>query len=216
MQTYGEDEETVVYQILDKEYAEINGGMYLVSSNDVEMALAQGALSNSQLLAILQARKVYNPQVVAQASVDALVNHRAIRLIEPAARALGEDLGVIGKDTPAAMPFYAVAMKIAEAYSRNQRARVSRNPWDSYRLNNDRVTVQGTYPNCDLSTCPPCQEDECMGLCGKDCTCWTFVCGDCCFYKGCADHDVCCREKGFSYYRCWFPYDLNCNKRFSC
>ena len=209
VQTYSEDEETVIFQILDSEYAEINGGMYHVSSNDVEMALAQGPLSNSQLLAILQARKVYDPQAAAQASIDELVNHRAVRLIEPAARALGEDLGVIGKDTPAAMPFYAVAMKIAEAYSRNQRAKAQ---WDPYH----RVTAQGTYPNCNLKTCPPCQEDECIGLCGKDCSCWSWVCGDCCLHQGCADHDICCRNKSFWHWRCWLPLTFRCNKHYKC
>ena len=215
VQTYGGDEETVVYQILDSAYAEINNVLYHVSSSDAEMALAQGPVSHSQLLAILQARKVYDPQVTAQASIDELVNHRAIRLIEPAAKGLGEDLGIIGKDNPAVMPFYSVGMKIAEAYSQNQRAMVSRNPWAAYRLNN-RVTVQGTFPFCDLFTCPPCQEDDCMGLCGKDCSCWSWVCGDCCLHQGCATHDVCCRNRKFWHYKCFAPVALKCDEYYSC
>ena len=204
VQMYGEDEEAVVYQVMDDGYAEFKDGIYRVSSNDIPIhaAIAQGRVSHSQFLAILQARKLSDPQGTVRASIEELVNHPAIRLIEPAARALGEDLGITGRDNPAAMPFYAVAMKLAEAYDGNRPAKISRNLWDAYL---SQVKVEGTYPFCNKKTCPPCQEDECMGLCGKNCSCWKFVCGDCCFHQGCADHDVCCRKEGFTSSKCLLP-----------
>ena len=33
---------------------------------------------------------------------------------------------------------------------------------------------------------------ECLGMCGRYCECWKFVCGDCCFHRGCYQHDNCC------------------------
>ena len=39
---------------------------------------------------------------------------------------------------------------------------------------------------------------NCLGMCGRGCSCWRFVCGDCCFYQGCYDHDLCCKKNFFS------------------
>ena len=54
---------------------------------------------------------------------------------------------------------------------------------------------------------------NCLGMCGPGCTCWRFVCGDCCFHKGCYDHDLCCR-RSFLSLGCWSPIRLIFN--FSC
>ena len=43
--------------------------------------------------------------------------------------------------------------------------------------------------------------DDCDGMCGKKCSCWRWVCGDCCAYAGCQIHDDLtgdCLEGGFS------------------
>lgn len=36
-------------------------------------------------------------------------------------------------------------------------------------------------------------EDSCPGLCGPSCSCWKYVCGDCCVHTGCSRHDAFCR-----------------------
>ena len=162
---------------------ESNERTYRVVDTDIDTFTTQTALhhfTSSQLLAILQARALDDSQAAIKASVERLVVHPAVRLLEPAARALGEDLKVTGKDEPAAMPFYTTAMKLAEARSRNERKRISRNSFSSYLY---RPAVIQKYPNCDLTTCPPCQADECFGLCGYGCTWCT-----------CVEHDACCRK----------------------
>ena len=214
-QTVGAGDEMAVYQILDDVYAKSNERLYRSEDIDID---ARGHFSRSQLLANLQITELADPQAALQASVDELVAHPAIRLLEPAARALGEDLGVIGKDEPAAMPFYTTAMRLTEVYNRNLRAKVSlarnANPWDSYY--NRPVTAQGKYPNCDLKACPPCKEDFCLGLCGYSCNCWWFTCGDCCYHEGCKDHDLCCRGETFSYTGCLFPLYFKCDEPYKC
>ena len=40
--------------------------------------------------------------------------------------------------------------------------------------------------------------NNCLGMCGKGCSCWTWVCGDCCFHRGCYLHDLCCRHDWWS------------------
>ena len=215
VQTYDQKAKTTVYQFLDEAYVEANRRTYRVSAENI--AAAANAFAPSQFLANLQGNEVNDPSVVIQAIVDRLAVHPAARLFEPAARALGQDLGIIGKEEPAAMAFYTTAMSLTEAYNKKRRAMVSRarssNPWDTYT--NRRVNAQGKYPDCDLKTCPPCEEDLCLGLCGYECYCWKFLCGDCCYHLGCKDHDICCRENFFSF-ACLAPFGFRCDEPYEC
>ncbi len=45
--------------------------------------------------------------------------------------------------------------------------------------------------------------NDCYGMCGPDCSCWSWVCGDCCYHYGCAVHDNWCREGEW-----YFCYDI--------
>ncbi|XP_031567785.1 uncharacterized protein LOC116302592 [Actinia tenebrosa] len=47
--------------------------------------------------------------------------------------------------------------------------------------------------------------DDCYGMCGRKCNCWSSVCGDCCYHQGCAEHDYCCGKNFWSRY-CLFPF----------
>merc|ERR1719318_655592 len=49
---------------------------------------------------------------------------------------------------------------------------------------------------------------RCMGLCGKRCDCWKWVCGDCCIHTGCLEHDNACKSSWWST-DCWNPFRLN-------
>jgi hypothetical protein len=208
-----DEEETAIYQILDDVYADANGQLHRSSTD-----LVRDSVTRSEFLATLQTTpKLNDPLAAMQTSVVQLVAHPSIQLLEPAALALGNDLGITGEDEPAAMPFYTAALTLTEAYHRNEHGKLSTtektNPWDFF---NGRVTTQGKYPNCDLDTCPPCKEDECYGLCGYGCNCWKHVCKDCCYHKGCRDHDKCCRNRGFFDPTCLFPVRFKCNKRYKC
>ena len=63
--------------------------------------------------------------------------------------------------------------------------------------------------------CPPCKDTECTGMCGPKCSCWKWVCGDCCYHQGCLDHDICCAKGPFSW-RCLLPFGLECSKKYVC
>jgi hypothetical protein len=45
----------------------------------------------------------------------------------------------------------------------------------------------------------PNQGDDCYGMCGSGCSCWSWVCGDCCYHYGCAVHDSWCRNGQWYY-----------------
>ena len=65
----------------------------------------------------------------------------------------------------------------------------------------------------DLRSNP--HDDECLGMCGPGCSCWSFVCGNCCNNKLCFEHDKCCRHNKYSL-SCWLPfvYSLSCKEGF--
>jgi hypothetical protein len=42
--------------------------------------------------------------------------------------------------------------------------------------------------------CARPSSNECYGMCGPGCSCWSWVCGDCCYHSGCARHDDWCRQ----------------------
>ena len=44
----------------------------------------------------------------------------------------------------------------------------------------------------DLRSDP--NHDDCLGMCGPDCKCWYYVCGNCCRNQLCFEHDQCCRH----------------------
>jgi len=52
--------------------------------------------------------------------------------------------------------------------------------------------------------------NNCYGMCGPSCSCWSWVCGDCCFNQGCYEHDVCCRHHFWSTY-CLTPFGFSCS-----
>ena len=52
--------------------------------------------------------------------------------------------------------------------------------------------------------------NNCRGLCGKGCSCWKWFCGDCCWHRGCYEHDLCCKKKPYSSY-CLVPVGLTCS-----
>ena len=47
--------------------------------------------------------------------------------------------------------------------------------------------------------------DDCLGMCGPKCRCWSLICDNCCFHKGCYEHDRCCRHRHLSGY-CLLPF----------
>ena len=182
VQNYGESGTARVYKIMDDAYIESNEKVYRLANTEVDFQTTH-SFTHAQLLENVQAEELYDSEGAIKASVQRLIAHPAVRLLEPTARAMGEDTGIIGSKEPAAMAFYAAAMTLTQLYEEHFPVEPR-----SYRSASSSIfetffdspaTVQ-KYPNCNLKTCPPCKSDECIGLCGRRCNCWKWVCGDCC------------------------------------
>ena len=150
-----------------------------------------------------------------EASVDGLLEHPAVQLLESVSYALGNDLGLTGRSEPASMPFHMLSLALTTASQKRIR---SRDPvWSALdQIYGSLLAKSQAYPNCNLDSCPPCPEDNCVGMCGRGCTCWRHVCQDCCYHRGCRDHDICCRREGLSSPSCLFPFLLSCDTEYRC
>lgn len=155
---------------------------------------------------VRQAERLDNDESILQQSLSSLVADPGFMLLASAARAIGEK-GFTGIDYPILLPFYVTAMKLSELADKFSGVQPSAN----------HFKAAGSEPKSQTcisyDTCPPCQENQCLGLCGKGCDCWRFVCGDCCYHQGCYDHDLCCEK--FFRVSCLFPFSFSCTS-YSC
>jgi hypothetical protein len=107
-----------------------------------------------------------------------------IKQLPTLSRALGVR-GITGVDYPAALALHKVAQQAAQAFS------VDLPKLDTIASVNAYCQA---YPNAGSG---------CYGMCGPGCSCWSWVCGDCCYHYGCAVHDGWCREGKW-----WYCYDI--------
>eukprot|EP01084_Bolivina_argentea_P315738 547116_1 len=60
---------------------------------------------------------------------------------------------------------------------------------------------------CSRSRCG----NDCLGLCGADCSCWTWTCGDCHCHGECAEHDTYCSCGSMWGFWCLNVFWVNCD-----
>lgn len=137
-------------------------------------------------------------------TIQDLLGIREIGLLEKAAEAIGKK-GVNGKNTPAMLPFALFVLRVTQLV---ERSHYSNTTSTSQRHKRE------SYMHC-AQTCPPCPHDNCIGLCGKGCSCWKSVCGDCCWHSGCYDHDLCCKRSWLQT-KCLLPVNFRCDQRYQC
>ena len=146
-------------------------------------------------------------------------------LLENASRAVG-NRGVTGKNTPAVLPFYMFALQVSRLIDSS--SPIISGKTDDVPPRQKRISwrpkilswVKGmlSRKSCaELGKRPPDNNGECRGLCGRLCKCWKWVCGDCCWHKGCAEHDDCCERKDVvGKIRCFIPIGFKCDRSYSC
>jgi hypothetical protein len=104
-----------------------------------------------------------------------MMNLPEVRQFATLSRALGAR-GYTGNDFPAVLVLHKVAQQSAQALSVNVPKLDTPESESAYCQ---------AYPN---------QNNDCFGMCGPGCDCWSWVCGDCCYHSGCAQHDTWCRD----------------------
>jgi len=116
--------------------------------------------------------------------LDQMIALPEIAQLPTLSRALGAR-GITGMDYPAVLALHKVAQQTAQSLKVNVP-----------KL--DTVAAQKAY--CDAY---PNANNDCYGMCGPGCDCWSWVCGDCCYHWGCAVHDDWCRDGDW-----WWCYNI--------
>ena len=149
-----------------------------------------------------------NVNATAHNAIDHLLMRPEVQLIATAAVALGNS-GLHGRDNPAAMAFYATALRFATTLSQDTVSTDYEVPNQRNRRSSVYCSNSGSY--CSSGYCPT--GSSCTGLCGDGCNCWWFVCFDCCWNVGCYYHDVYSCSGGTSTWSCWLqaPVGLVCS-----
>lgn len=107
-----------------------------------------------------------------RAVLDEMLTLPEVQLLPWLSRALGAQ-GFTGNAFPASLPLHKIARQSADALG---------------------VTVPPIETAEAESYCTRPTANECYGMCGPGCSCWSWVCGDCCYHSGCAKHDSWCRQ----------------------
>ena len=153
-----------------------------------------------------------------QDSLRSLLSRAEVELIGYAAHAMGEE-GINGQDSSSVLPFYLAALhlhKLQHAASGSNHSMQDHHALQPNSFTPNHLSMRGKrHSNSCFNTCPPCQGKQCLGLCGLNCHCWKFVCGDCCWHLGCYEHDLCCREK-FIRTKCLLPFNFQCESTYNC
>jgi hypothetical protein len=113
-------------------------------------------------------------------ALDAMLQLPEVAALPSLSRALGTR-GFTGSDFVASLALHKVARQSAEALG-----------IEVARL--DTPASQSSY--CSAY---PNSGNSCFGMCGHGCSCWSWVCGDCCYHGGCAVHDNWCRQGKWYY-----------------
>ncbi len=103
-------------------------------------------------------------------------------------RALGER-GYTGRDFPASLPIHLIAVGAAR-YKHIQVTPLVMPPVVSGKGATAWPFCPANGAFCLINNCP--RSGDCFGMCGPKCTCWWWVCFDCCAHAGCAFHDANC------------------------
>lgn len=174
---------------------------YVISKGIAMEVLFGGLLKESRILEmLLWSALQYDVKEQLKLAIEGLMVYKEINLLSKVSLALARK-GITGSNTPSILPLYKFALQM-EKFKSKQLARTAAN------------STTGDSDDC-FDSCPPCPDEDCLGLCGWGCFCWKFVCGDCCFHLGCYDHDVCCRQNLYDV-ACLFPFGFKCEENYYC
>ncbi len=140
----------------------------------------------------------------AENTLEKMIEESDILLLLPLlSYKLGAEMGLTGNVYPAALAIHRFALSFADLKDirlmaiRGRRLRpVGDSDAGGGSSSGSSSSGSGGSPSSSSSNCagrmPGVQSQECFGMCGHECWCWPQVCGDCCCYQGCRNHDAAC------------------------
>jgi hypothetical protein len=109
--------------------------------------------------------------------LDEMLTVPEVKVLAYMSRALGAR-GITGSAYPSSLALHKMARQSADALA---------------------IELEPLGSAGDTLFCTRPSANECYGMCGPGCSCWSWVCGDCCYHSGCAKHDSWCRQGQWYY-----------------
>ena len=207
--------EKVSYSITKKEANELMEAAGTVQDSLHGVSRSKDPLQNKEQfllllnqvlnLATTKMETIHNEAL--RTAVTNLLDDPHTPLIINAAITMGEKEGIIGSENPPVMRFYGLAKILATLTD-------DRTLLEYKQGNRNPKAFCDSYREC-FYTCPPCKSSNCIGMCGRLCQCWEWMCCTCCWQRGCCIHDACCDKFGFYSVPCLLPFHFTCNS-YSC
>ena len=205
-----------------------NGGGVSGTVRDYAIPKYHGSFAETQdhetFMNLLKKLKKLDPNAhsrVLKKSVKRALSKCEINLLSEAAFTMGHHHGITSQEYPSTLPLYMTASRmnsrsLTDSYPK---AGVNHHQDDDdnykYHRNDGGSHKRLKREKSCLDECPPCKSKQCLGMCGPGCVCWKWLCGNCCYNKGCYDHDLCCRSKPNSL-ACLLPMSFDCNSKYVC
>ena len=137
--------------------------------------------------------------VLYESAMKKLRNKQEIQLLDRVSQALHDK----AKGLATTQPFHVMTMSLLAKHDAHTPEHEPQTAVSNHR---------GHFRNGDDRKGRSCRDlrddpynNNCLGMCGPKCWCWSIVCDDCCFHKGCYEHDRCCRRNEYSGY-CLLPF----------
>ncbi|XP_068755484.1 uncharacterized protein [Montipora capricornis] len=179
-------------QVMDENYIWHRSGAQPLVIKSPNMASASSD-TDSHLPYTSSSQEIKEPAQRYQSDVEKLRGLQQVRLLPR----LLQQLHDIAKDAAIMESFQVMSFSLLAGSDDNVPAYDPETIGSHHRGNKNRGYCE------DLRNDP--YNNKCLGMCGPNCWCWSLVCGDCCFHKGCYQHDLCCGRNKFSGY-CLLPF----------
>ena len=193
---------------------------YFIPKNSTKLVESMMCKGENMTDDVLQHMDNKTVSKVRQFSLEKLAMSKVAILIIEAAEALGFNTTLAEKSGPAARVFYMLAMQLSKA--RQSMGEPEDDDHDSTNTRSHQRREQcANGATCSQGQCPFRKNgNSCFGMCGKGCSCWSFVCGNCCVNQYCLTHDQCCDDRGFFSWAClsvaWRVLFSRCSSSYDC
>lgn len=156
-----------------------------------------------------------NTKVEKRTAMERLIARPELRLMREAAVAMGTKEGILGTEYPAALTFYMAVLRLTKW----QIQVFGGESEDEDTYAHEEPEIQSQNERCSWwDSCEAVCNDgvSCGGMCGPGCaTCWSWVCGDCCWHQGCQLHHDCCSDLSSFSWKCLALLNFSCSS-YSC
>ena len=124
---------------------------------------------------------------------EKIIVAKKLKKLGDAIRLIHDELNLKGWESPAVMFLYRLGKSLRKFQKLDRITKHKKVDSRVYDYNGANANIPCSGSGTPADDVDDFIADKCFGLCGLDCDCWYYVCGDCCIHTGCMVHDTYCR-----------------------